>query len=340
MIRLSALAAAALLSFASAQAQSSDIVVFSEMGEKFTLVIDGDVKNETPATRVVAKGIRNETPLVIVRVAVTGAPPVKQNAFLEFGKEYTMKLTTNKKGEYVLRMQGMTDLGTTATAVEDAPKPTTFREDPPAPPAGSTMSTTTGATQSVSGGGEQVTTTVQTVESEGADGDGENVNMSFGINGMGINMNVGVTNGTGTTQNTTTTRTTTTTTTVRGEPAPAPTPAPVAEPPVYRMPGYTGPIGCAMPMSDGEFNDLKGSIASKSFEDSKMTMAKQVAKDRCFSAAQVKAMMGLFSFEESKLDFAKFAYDRTHDIGNYYKVNDAFSFESSIEELNEHIQSR
>ena len=65
-----------------------------------------------------------------------------------------------------------------------------------------------------------------------------------------------------------------------------------------------------------------------------------MVKDCCFSAAQVKAMMGLFSFEESKLDFAKFAYDRTHDIGNYYKVNDAFSFESSIEELNEHIQSR
>lgn len=337
MIRLSFLTAATALGLACAQAQTSDIVVFSEMGEKFTLVIDGDVKNESPATRVVAKGIRNETPLVVVRVAETGVPPVRQNTFLEFGKEYTLKLTTNKKGEYVLRMQGMADLGTSAEAVEEAPKPTTFREDPPAPPAGTTM----GTTQTVSGGGEQLTTTVETVESEGADGDGENVNMSFGINGMGINMNVGVTNGTGATQSTTTTtRTTTTTTTVRGEPTPVPTPAPVAEPPVYRMPGYTGPIGCAMPMSDGEFNDLKGSIASKSFEDSKMTLAKQVAKDRCFSAAQVKAMMGLFSFEESKLDFAKFAYDRTHDIGNYYKVNDAFSFESSIEELNEHIQSR
>ena len=51
-------------------------------------------------------------------------------------------------------------------------------------------------------------------------------------------------------------------------------------------------------------------------------------------------MLGVFSFEDSRLDFAKFAYDRTHDIGNYYKVNEGFTFESSIEELNDFIQSR
>ena len=57
MERFSSLAFAGLLAFTSAKAQTSDIVVFSEMGEKFTLVIDGDVKNETPATRVVATGM-------------------------------------------------------------------------------------------------------------------------------------------------------------------------------------------------------------------------------------------------------------------------------------------
>lgn len=334
MYRSGTLATILMLSLGVAKAQSSDIIVFSELGEKFTLVVDGEVKNEAPATRVVAKGIRNETPLVVVRVAETGVPPVRQNTFLEFGKEYTLKLTTNKKGEYVLRMQGMTDQGEAAEEAVERPRPTNFREDTPA---STPVSNGGNATQSVGVGGQQVTTTVQTTEN-GVGGGGENVTMSFGVNGMGINMNVGVSEGMGGAQSTTTTRTVTTTTSttnvVRDEPVAA---APAT---VYRMPGYSGPIGCAMPMSDGEFNDLKGSIASKSFEDSKMTLAKQVARDRCFSAAQVKALMGLFSFEESKLDLAKFAYDRTHDIGNYYKVNDAFSFESSIEELNEHIQSR
>ena len=42
--------------------------------------------------------------------------------------------------------------------------------------------------------------------------------------------------------------------------------------------------------------------------------------------------------ESTKLEFAKYAYKRTYDIENYYKVNDAFTFESSIEELDAYIQ--
>ncbi len=93
-------------------------------------------------------------------------------------------------------------------------------------------------------------------------------------------------------------------------------------------------------MSSTEFADAQKGIESKSFEDSRMTTAKQVGRDRCFTTDQVKGIMGLFSFEGSKLEFAKYAYDRTYDIGNYYKVNDAFTFSSSIDELNSYIQSR
>ena len=112
------------------------------------------------------------------------------------------------------------------------------------------------------------------------------------------------------------------------------------EPEVYPMPGYTGRIGCAWPMSGTEFADAKKSIESKGFEETKMTMAKQVGSDRCFTVDQVKGIMGLFGFEDSKLDFAKYAYERTFDIDNYYKVNDAFSFESSVDDLNNYIKAR
>ncbi len=325
MDRFSSFALASLFAFAGAQAQTSDIVVFSEMGEKFTLVIDGDVKNETPATRVVATGIRNETPLIVVRVAETGVPPVKQNAWMEYGKEYTIKLTTNKKGEYVLRMQGQAELGTAKATDVERPKPADFQED------GTTQPATSGQQ---SGGSQSSTTTTQTT------GTSENVNMNFGVNGMGVNMTMGFTEpGTGSSTTTTTTTTTHTTTTVTDTEVDEPVSAPVSEP-AYRMPGYSGPIGCAMPMSDGEFNEAKASIESKGFEESKMTLARQIGDGHCFSTAQVKGIMGLFGFEETKLEFAKYAYDHTHDIGNYYKVNDAFSFESSIEELNRHIKGR
>ncbi len=93
-------------------------------------------------------------------------------------------------------------------------------------------------------------------------------------------------------------------------------------------------------MSNTEFADVKKSIEAKSFEDTKMTLAKQMASDRCFTVDQVKGILALFSYEDTKLEFAKFAYERTYDIDNYYKVNDAFTYESSTEELNEYIRSR
>ena len=82
------------------------------------------------------------------------------------------------------------------------------------------------------------------------------------------------------------------------------------------------------------------SINSKSFETSKLTIAKQIAGSNCLLCKQVKEIMKLFSFESNRLEFAKYAYKYTWDINNYFLLNDAFDFESSIDELNKYIQSR
>lgn len=93
-------------------------------------------------------------------------------------------------------------------------------------------------------------------------------------------------------------------------------------------------------MNDADFNAASESVKAKSFSDSKMTLAKQITKNNCLSAQQVKSIMKLFDFEDDRLEYAKFAYDYTYDVNNYYQVNDAFEFESSIEELEQYIQSR
>jgi hypothetical protein len=105
----------------------------------------------------------------------------------------------------------------------------------------------------------------------------------------------------------------------------------------YVMPGYNGNVGCnGYPMTEARFNEVVQSIQAKSFDDSKLTMSKQVISSNCMTSNQVKRLMLLFSFEDTRLDLAKYAYGYTHDIGNYYQLNDAFTFESSIEELNEY----
>ncbi|HMY64841.1 MAG TPA: DUF4476 domain-containing protein, partial [Bacteroidia bacterium] len=227
----------------------------------------------------------------------------------------------SKKNSYSLRPLSEVPL---AQALPPAPNQTivVYSEVPAPPPAATT-----------------VTHTTTTTTTDGTPMPGDNVNVNIGLNmnetGGGINMNVSG----GTTQTTTHTTTTTVTHTTTSEPPAAPPVAPTPAPVVY-LPGYNGPYGCPVPMAPQDFSDLKQSISSKSFEDSKMTIAKQVLRNNCLFTSQVKELMGLFTFEESKLDFAKYAYDFTYDIGNYFKVNDMFTFESSIDDLNNYINSR
>ena len=146
------------------------------------------------------------------------------------------------------------------------------------------------------------------------------VDIDMNMSGMGIDMNVNINE----TYTETYTTTTTTTTTNAGADH-------------YVMQGYNGPIGCPWPMDESEFSNAERSIGSKTFSDSKMTMAKQVTGANCLTADQVKRIMMQFDFENDKLEYAKFAYNKTFDIGNYYKLNDAFDFESSIDELDAYI---
>ena len=327
MKRLSSLAFALAIPAFGLFAQTTDLVFFAYDGAEFTLIIDGDRKNMEPASRVVATGIRTESPVVVISFEDGNIPELRKPGYFPLGKEYTIMITTNKKGQKVLRPTGEAALGTAVKTEPAKIKPTDFVDDSAKP--NSTSTATNGNTQTT-----QTTT----------DGSGENVNMNVGIdvNGVGVDMNVNVTEGTRT--NSTTTTTTNTNTTAVREPRPekpitTAVPTPVAEP-VYSMPGYTGAVGCPWPINDNEFGSMKGSIESKTFEESKMTMAKQILKDRCLKVSQVKGIMALFTFEDSKLDFAKYAYDRTHDIGNYYQVNDLFTFEASIDELNQYLESK
>ncbi len=106
------------------------------------------------------------------------------------------------------------------------------------------------------------------------------------------------------------------------------------------MPIYSGVVGCENPMSNADFKVLKDSIPVNSFEETKLSTAKELVKNQCMLSQQIKELASLFTFDETRLDFAKFAYNYTYDRTNYYKVNDVFTFESSVEELNDFIKNQ
>lgn len=93
-------------------------------------------------------------------------------------------------------------------------------------------------------------------------------------------------------------------------------------------------------LSDVRFAELKKSISSKNFDNSRLEIAKQAANTKCLKSSQVRDIMKLFSFENTRLEFAKFAYKKTIDKENYFLVNDAFQFETSISELNDYINGK
>ncbi len=162
----------------------------------------------------------------------------------------------------------------------------------------------------------QTTTTTTTI------GNNSGVNVGFNGDDLGVNVSVNVGNNGGYYEQTTTTTSTVTNAAVTDN---------------YILEGYNGRIGCPWPITNADFQEAKRTIESKSFDDTKLDLAKQIIQSNCMFADQVRDLVELMSFDDSQLELAKFAYGYTYDPGNYFKVSQAFNFESSVEELNEYI---
>ncbi len=96
-------------------------------------------------------------------------------------------------------------------------------------------------------------------------------------------------------------------------------------------------VGCVNPVQD--IGSIMGAIDDESFDEGKMTVAKQATSKKCLTVNQIKQIMDEFSFSKNKLDFAKYGYTRCYNPDDYYQVNAAFDFDSEKKELNEYITS-
>lgn len=337
-----------------AEAQNNNLVVFSETGDRFTLILNGLRQNEKPETNVKVTGLNAEwytAKIIFEQSGNKKKPDINQKiGMLDGGSFVSNREVTysiiNKKGKLKTRWNGTAEIPqqpandptqviyvfnpsgnailqstTTTTGINIGGVGISVGQTTTTTGAGTTVVTPNGNTVVTPNGTTVVTpngtTTTTTTTTNGMNPN--QVNMGVNVEGVGVNISVGGTGTTTTTQQTTTTTTNGTTVVTNGQ-------QPMNN-------------GCYYQMSTTDFNAAKSSISSKGFDDSKLTIAKQVLSTNCMSSGQVKEIMQLFSFEESKLDWAKFAYGKTVDPGNYFKLNDAFQYESSIDELNQYIQS-
>nr|WP_322624278.1 DUF4476 domain-containing protein [uncultured Flavobacterium sp.] len=98
--------------------------------------------------------------------------------------------------------------------------------------------------------------------------------------------------------------------------------------------------GCRNAMSSTDFNDALETIRNNKFDDTRMSSAKEIIATNCLSTSQILTVVKLLSYEDNKLELAKYAYNYCVERNNYFKVVNAFTYESSKTELNEYIKSQ
>ncbi len=283
------------------------ITVFSEDGDKFYLILNGVKQNPTPQTNVRVDGLPNEfyNSKVIFEDQSKGEIskniPTKDAATGQFA-EVTYKIKKTKDGELKMRYFGATPVPVNYVAPPDM---YVMHYGDPAPAQSTTVTQTTTTTTNPGMGNGSVTI--------GGSVGGVNMNVSFNDPNMSV-------------QQQTTTTTTTTYSDNSYQQAPPPQQA------VRQQ-------GCSYPMDWQSYKSAKATVTAASFEETKLSTAKAILSSNCLTTDQVMDMCRQFGFEASKLDFAKAAYHKTTDQGNYFKVGQVFSFDASKTELNEYISA-
>ncbi|MCX6198128.1 MAG: DUF4476 domain-containing protein [Bacteroidetes bacterium] len=276
----------------------ANLTIFSEDGDKFFLVLNGERENNVAQTNLRVEDLPQPYYNAKIIFEDKTIPEINKN-YLQLADangammDVTYKIKKDKNnGKVTLRYFSMIPVQQNYVPASNV---TVVRYGNPAPVTTVTQTTTTH-------------TTPNTVDA--------NVNVA------GINMNVTINDPTlQTTTHTTTTHTTHTTEVVHEQPA---------------------QVDCvgAYPMSSGDFSNVLSTIKGQGFADTQLKTAKQIAGSNCLSTNQISEICKVFGFEETKLDFAKFAYDHCTEPKNYFKINNVFSFSSSSDELNDYVQGR
>ena len=72
-----------------------------------------------------------------------------------------------------------------------------------------------------------------------------------------------------------------------------------------------------------------------------MTLAKQIIKvKKCFTTDQIIEILRLFTYDSSKIELAKYAYDFVTDKDNYYKTANELKYEFDKQSLLEYYKNK
>ncbi len=296
---------------------TSNLTIFSEDGYKFFVILNGERQNDVAQTNLRLEELPQPYYNCKIIFEDKTQKEISKNMLMltdadGIPQDVTYKIKKDKSGKQILRFFSF------VPAQQNMIRPSNcavYRFGNPR--------------QMIAGPGfiEQTTTIVEHNNGNGR-GNGVGVNMNAGGVGVSVNINDPYIN------NQTTTTTTTTTTRINSNQS--------GYNQSYQDNSFNQPQGCidAFPMTTRDFDAARMTVKNEGFDETRLELAKQIASSNCLSTPQITTLCQLFSFEESKLEFAKFAYDHCIDPRNYFKVSNIFNFSSSKSELNNFIQGR
>ena len=304
MIKKITLFAFILLLFQPAFAQQpfGHLTIFSEDGDKFYLILNGEKINEIAQTNL--------------RVEELVQPYYNAKIIFEDGS----RTAISKNYLQIADVDGVfSDVTYKVKRDKNNPQKMKFNYFSMTPvvqgyiPPNNLYVTTYGHPATVNG---TITQTTTTTTATGG------VNAGISVGGVGVNVSVN-SPGFG---STTISETTTVTSTNVGSPDTV----------------YADVDGCSSgrAMTSQNFASALQTIKSQNFEETKLSTANQISRSNCLNTSQIVEICKSFGFEDTKLTFAKSAYSSCVDPNNYFKVNNVFAFSSSADDLNEFITGR
>ena len=298
------------------------LTIFSEDGDKFTLILNGEIINDEPQTNLRVEDLNQPYYNAKIKFADATLQDVSKNSLMltdvdgNFA-DVTYKIRRDKNNKTKMKLNYFSSIPVRPDFIPPSnvhvvhygqPREVVVVREP------------------VRGGTTQTTTTTTTQNG--------GVNMGVGVNIGGINMGVSINDSMGSGVVTQTTTTTSSSHASHGN-----------HDGLDHGNGsnqYNDTRGCGgrSCMTPGNFNAALATINKQSFEDTRLKTAKQVITVNCLNVDQIIEIANTFSFEDTKLNFAKFAYDYCIEPRNYFKLNGIFTFSSNVDELSDYVQSR
>ena len=84
---------------------------------------------------------------------------------------------------------------------------------------------------------------------------------------------------------------------------------------------------------NNRFDELKDLVRHESFDDTRIAICKEYIRTNPISSEEVRELLALITFESNRINLAKYSYRYVNDPGYFYTVYNAFTFDSSVNEL-------